>query len=238
MPDFATGLSRDALKGKRIGVYRGHSGAGKDVRVEQIITDTIQTLKSLGAEVIDPVEIDTEGMGTASSTVLYYEFKADLNSYLVSSGAPVKSLADIISFNEANAETVMPFFGQERMLKAQSQGELSDTKYLEALADSKRISQNGINNALETHRLDALIAPTRSPAWMTDNVSGDHSSGISSSSLAAVSGYASITVPAGDVLGLPVGVSFIGGEFSDAKLIQIAYAFEQASLARKPPQFD
>lgn len=238
LPDFAGELSKNALKGKRIGVYRGHSGAGRDVRVEQIVADTIETLKSLGAEVVDPVVIDTEGMSDASSAVLYYEFKTDLNSYLENSGAPVKSLAEIIVFNESHAETVMPFFGQERMLKAQSQGGLTDTQYLEALATSKRISQDGINGALETHHLDALIAPTRSPAWMTDNVNGDHSSGISSSTLAAVSGYASITLPAGDVLGLPVGISFIGGEFSDAKLIQLAYAFEQASQARKPPLID
>ena len=237
-PDFAAGLSKDALRGKRIGVYRGHSGAGKDVRVEQIIADTIETLKFLGAEVVDPVEIDTEGMGSASSTVLYYEFKTDLGKYLVGSGAPFKSQADIIEFNEANAATVMPLFGQERMLKAQDKGPLTDVEYLEALAESKRISQNGIDNALKTHKLDALIAPTRSPAWMTDNVNGDHSSGISSSSLAAVSGYASITLPAGNVLGLPVGISFIGGNFSDAKLIQLAYAFEQASQARKPPPID
>lgn len=238
LPDFAKGLSKDALKGKRIGVWRGHGGAGKDVRVDQIVADTIQTLESLGAEVVDPLEMDTQGMGSASSTVLYYEFKTDLNAYLQNSGASISSLADIIAFNEANAETVMPFFGQERMLKAQDQGPLTDEKYLEALVDSKRISQNAINTALHTHNLDALIAPTRSPAWMTDNVNGDHSSGISSSTLAAVSGYASITLPAGNVLGLPVGISFIGGEFSDAKLIQLAYAFEQASQARKPPPID
>ena len=238
LPDFAGGLSKDALKGARIGVYRGHSGAGNDARVDAIVANTIALLKSLGAEVVDPVEIDTEGMGTASSTVLYYEFKTDLNQYLESSGAPAKSLADIIAFNEAHAETVMPFFAQERMLKAQAQGQLTDAEYLEALATSKRIAQNGINKALEAHHLDAFIAPTRGPAWMTDNISGDHSSGISSSSLAAVSGYASITLPAGDVLGLPIGISFIGGEFSDAKLIQLAYAFEQAANARKPPLID
>ena len=233
--DFAANLSRDALKGARIGVYRGHSGAGNDARVEQIVADTIATLKSLGAEVVDPVDIDTEGMSDASRTVLYYEFKADLNAYLKSSGAPMKTMANIIEFNEEHADEVMPFFRQERMLTAQSKGPLSDPEYLEALAVSKRIAQTGINNALEEHNLDALIAPTRGPAWMTDNVSGDRSSGISSSSLAAVSGYASITLPAGDILGLPIGISFIGGEFSDAKLIQFAYALEQAGYVRQPP---
>ncbi len=235
LADFAANLSKDALRGKRIGVFRGHRGAGNDARVDQIVADTIATLKSLGAEVVDPVEIDTDGMSDASRKVLYYEFKADLNKYLESSDAPVRSLADIIAFNESNADTVMPFFGQERMLAAQAKGPLSDAQYLEALATSKRIAQNGIDTALDAHNLDAMIAPTRSPAWMTDLINGDQSSGISSSSLAAVSGYASITLPAGDVLGLPIGISFIGTEFSDAQLIQFAYAVEQAGYARKPP---
>jgi len=235
VPDYAANLSKDALKGARIGVFRGHSGAGNDVRVEQIVTDTISTLESLGAEVIDPVEIDKEGMGDASRTVLYYEFKADLNAYLESSGAPLRTMAEIIAFNEEHAGTVMPFFGQERMLAAEAKGPLTDQEYLDALAASKRISKMGLNYALETHDLDALIAPTRGPAWMTDNVSGDHSSGISSSSLAAISGYASITLPAGDIHGLPIGISFIGAEFSDAKLIQFAYALEQGGYKRQPP---
>ncbi|MDH5617552.1 MAG: amidase [Gammaproteobacteria bacterium] len=235
VPDFAANLSKDALKGARIGVLRTHSGAGNDVRVDQIILDTVATLESLGAEVIDPVEIDTEGMGAASRTVLYYEFKADLNAYLENSGAPMKTMADIIAFNNEHADEVMPFFGQERMLEAQSKGLLTDREYLDALALSKQISQAGVNNALAEYDLDALIAPTRGPAWMTDNVSGDHSSGISSSSLAAISGYASITLPAGDIHGLPIGVSFIGGEFSDAQLIQFAYALEQEGYKRVPP---
>lgn len=233
--DFAANLSRNSLDGARIGVFRDHSGAGNDARVEQIVANTISTLEFLGAEIVDPVEIDTNGMSNASRTVLYYEFKADLNNYLESTDAPISSLAGIIQFNDDHAPTMMPFFGQERMTLAESMGPLSDQAYIDALATSKRIAQAGINNALAAHKLDALIAPTRGPAWMTDNVSGDHSSGISSSSLAAVSGYASITIPAGDVLGLPIGISFIGGEFSDAKLIQFAYALEQAGYARKPP---
>jgi amidase len=235
IPDFAANLSTDALEGARIGVFRGHHGSGNDVRVEQIITDTIATLESLGAVVVDPVDIDKEGMGDASGTVLHYEFKADLNAYLENSGAPVKSLADIIAFNSQNADLVMPVFLQETLLEAESKGPLTDPDYLVALALSKQIAQNGIDGALADHNLDALIAPTRGPAWMTDDVSGDRSSGISSSSLAAVSGYASITVPAGDILGLPIGISFIGPEFSDATLIQFAYALEQAGYSRRPP---
>jgi amidase len=234
-PDFTAGLSVDALRGARIGVFRGHNGAGNDARVDQVLEDSIATLRSLGAEIVDPVEIDTAGMSAASREVLYHEFKADLNAYLERSGAPLKSLAEIIEFNNKHAATVMPFFGQERMLAAQERGSLGSPEYLEALADSKRIAQTGIDNALAEHELDALVAPTRGPAWMTDHVNGDRSSGISSSSLAAVAGYASITVPAGDVLGLPIGLSFIGGAFSDARLIQLAYAFEQAGYRRKPP---
>jgi amidase len=177
-------------------------------------------------------------MSEAQREVLYYEFKADLNAYLESSGAPIASLADIIAYNEANAATVMPFFGQERMLAAQAKGPLTEPEYLEALAASKRISQTAINETLAEHDLDALIAPTRGAAWMIDDVNGDHSSGISSSSLAAISGYASVTVPAGDILGLPIGVSFIGSEFSDAKLIRFAYALEQAGYTRKPPDIE
>jgi amidase len=221
VPDFAADLSTDALRGARIGVLRTHSGAGNDARVDQIVLDTIARLESLGAEIVDPVAIDTEGMSAASRTVLYAEFKADLNAYLQNSGAPIKSLAEIIRFNDEHADTVMPFFGQERMLAAQAMGTLDDPEYL---AD-----------ALLEHDLDALIAPTRGPAWMTDNVSGDHSSGISSSSLAAISGYPSITIPAGDILGLPIGISFIGPEFSDALMIQFAYALEQGGYQRRPP---
>ena len=235
LPDFSADLSKNALSGARIGVYRRHWGAGVDARVEKIVEETIATLKSLGAEIVDPVEIDTKGMGDAQHEVLYYEFKADLNAYLENSGAPIRNLAGVIEYNNTHAETVMPHFGQEAMLEAQSKGPLTDEVYLEALATSKRIAKDGIDNALEANNLDALIAPTRGTAWLTDHINGDQSTGISSSSLAAVSGYASITVPAGDIVGLPIGISFIGAAFSDASLIKLAYAFEQAGYKRKPP---
>jgi amidase len=238
VPDFAAGLSKDALQGKRIGVLRNHYGAGNDARVDHIVAETVARLKSLGAEVVDPVEVEKEGMGAAQGTVLHYEFKADLNAYLEGSGAPLKSLAEIIEFNQAHADTVMPHFGQETMIEAQAKGPLTDKEYLDALEASKRIARNAIDNALEAYHLDALIAPTRGPAWMTDHINGDQSSGISSSSLAAISGYASITIPAGEVVGLPIGISFIGGAFSDASLISMAYALEQAGYKRKPPFAD
>ena len=235
LPDFAADLSKNDLSGVRIGVYRNYGGAGVDARVDRILENTIATLESLGAEIIDPVEIDTEGMGKAQYEVLLYEFKADLNAYLENSAAPISSLAGIIEFNDAHAETVMPHFGQETMIEAEAKGPLSEAAYLEALATSKRIARNAVDNALDTNKLDALIAPTRGTAWLTDHINGDQSTGIYSSSLAAISGYASITVPAGDILGLPIGISFIGGAFSDASLIKIAYAFEQTGYQRKPP---
>ncbi len=238
LPDFVGELSENALDGARIGVYRGHYGAGEDARIEKIVEDTIVTLKSLGAEIVDPIDIDTKGMGSAQHEVLYYEFKADLNAYLENSGAAIKNLAGIIEYNDAHAETVMLHFGQEAMLEAQAKGPLSDEVYLKALVESKQISQAGINIALEPNHLDAVIAPTRGTAWLTDHINGDQSTGISSSSLAAVSGYASITVPAGDILGLPIGISFIGTAYSDANLIKLAYAFEQAGYKRKPPLDD
>jgi amidase len=235
--DYAQDLHADALRGKRIGVLRTHSGAGNDARIERILADSIALLEDAGAVIVDPVEITTEGMGDAEYEVLLYEFKADLNDYLESSGAPMLSLQAIIEFNAANAERVMPIFGQEIMELAQQKGPLTDPDYREALATSKRIAQEGIDTALQEHRLDALLAPSNGPAWLTDPVLGDHFS-VGSSSFAAVSGYASVTVPAGFVSGLPVGVSFIGGPFSEAVLLDIAYAFEQVSRVRRPPAFD
>lgn len=236
VPAYAENLDPDALAGRRIGVLRTYSGAGHDQRIDDIFEESIARLEAQGAIIVDPVEIDTEGLGDAEYEVLLYEFKADLNDYLAASNAPVRSLQAIIEFNSANAERVMPIFGQEIFELAQQKGPLTDVDYLEALTESKRIAQEGIDNALREHRLDALIAPSNGPAWLTDHVLGDHYS-IYSSSLAAVSGFASITVPAGYVSGLPVGVSFIGGAFSERALIEIAYAFEQADRVRRPPEF-
>ena len=234
LPDYAAGLRTDALQGKRIGVLRSYGGAGRNNAVEAIYTASIELLRSHGAIIVDPINIDTDGMGDAEFEVLLYEFKADLNQYFTESGAPVSSLSELIAFNEEHAADVMPIFGQELLLMADAKGPLSDEDYLQALADSKRIARNGIDNALETHELDALIAPSNAPAWLTDPINGDTFS-VGSSSLAAVSGYAGITVPAGQVQGLPVGLSFIGGAYSEAVLIQIAYAFEQLSNARQVP---
>jgi amidase len=234
VPDYAAGLSVEALRGKRIGVLRTYSGAGSDERIQEILGDSIDTLKSGGAEIVDPIQIDTEGMDDAEFEVLLYEFKADLNDYLMSSDAPMQSLEAVIEFNTANADSVMPFFGQDIMESAQRKGPLTDAAYLKALTSSKRIARGAIDGAMQKHELDALIAPSNGPAWLTDHVNGDHFS-IGSSSLAAVSGYPNVTVPAGHISGLPVGVSFFGAAFSEKALLEIAHAFEQASQARKPP---
>jgi amidase len=234
VPDYAAGLSVDALRGKRIGVLRTYSGAGSDQRIQKILGDSIDTLKSGGAEIVDPIQIDTEGMDDAEFEVLLYEFKADLNDYLMSSDAPMQSLEAVIEFNTANADSVMPFFGQDIMESAQRKGPLTDAAYLKALTSSKRIARGAIDGAMQKHDLDALIAPSNGPAWLTDHVNGDHFS-IGSSSLAAVSGYPNVTVPAGHISGLPVGVSFFGAAFSEKALLEIAHAFEHASQARKPP---
>ena len=234
VPDYAVDLDVELLRGRRIGVLRSYYGAGEDERIETILSDAIAHLRAGGAEIVDPIEIDTEGLGDAEYEVLLYEFKDGLDAYLEKSGAPYGSLQAIIDFNAANAEAVMPFFGQDILEQAQGKGPLTDPAYREALAKSRQIARGGLGEALGTHRLDAIVAPTNGPAWMTDHVLSDHFS-IGSSSLAAVSGYANVTVPAGFVSGLPIGISFIGGPFSERRLIEIAYAFEQASHARRPP---
>ena len=194
-------------------------------------------MRARGAEIVDPVGIDPARLAAASGAsliVLEYEFKNDLGRYLERSGAEVRSLADVIAFNEAHAERVMPFFGQELMEQAEATGTLSDDEYLEALATSKGIARELMRTALDTEALDALVAPTNGAAWVTDLARGD-SFHIGSASLAAISGFPSISVPAGFIEGLPVGISFIGEEWGEKELIAIAYAFEQASQARTPP---
>ena len=214
---------------------------GFDPAVDAIMEASLLVMKELGAELIDPANIETEEkLGETEVEVLLYEFKADLNAYLAGLGpdAPVKSLADCIAFNRVNQATVMPYFGQERMLKAQEKGPLSDDAYLKALETNHRLSRDeGIDAVMKAHHLDALVAPTAGPAWLIDWVNGDRYSGGGCSSTPAVAGYPHITLPAGYIFGLPVGISFFGGAFQEAKLIQYAYAFEQATQVRKPPQF-
>ena len=233
--DYTANLAADGLTGRRIGVVRSYYGAGSNPEVEAILTSSIKALEDGGAGIVDPTNLDTKGMGLAEDVVLRYEFKADLNAYLERSRAPIRTLDGIIAFNKSHADTVMPFFGQEIMLAARDEGPLTDTEYLDALEKGRGIARKAIDTALADNRLDALIAVSNGPAWMTDHVNGDTFS-IGSSSYAAVSGYPSITVPAGFVSGLPIGVSFIGPARSDKELIEIAYAFEQATGVRRAPE--
>jgi amidase len=232
--DYSANLTADGLRGKRIGVLRSFYGAGSNPNVEAIYEANIAALREQGAEIVDDIEIDTRGMSTAEGEVLSYEFKADLKQYFIDSSAPLESLADVIAFNEANADTVMPIFGQERFLAAEEKGPLTEQAYLDALADSKRIARDGIDGAFEEHGLDAIIAVSNGPAWMIDHANGD-AFHIGSSSLAAISGYPNITVPAGFASDLPIGLSFIGKPWNEKQLIEIAYAFEQATGARRAP---
>ncbi len=232
--DYSSNLTADGLRGKRIGILRSYHGAESNPHVEAIFEASVAALKEQGAETVDDIEYESDDLRDAEFEVLKYEFKADLNAYLETSAAPVESLADLIAFNEAHAETVMPIFGQEIFEMAAAMGPLSDPTYDEALESSRRIARSAIDDAMNEHGLDALIVPTNGPAWMIDHVNGDNY-GIGSSSLAAISGYPSITVPAGFVSGLPIGVSFIGKAWNEKQLIEIAYAFEQAVGARRAP---
>jgi len=238
LPDYAADLRSDALIGKRIGILRTYFGAGSDARVEKILKESADLLQANGAEIVDPVEIDINGLGDARYQVLLYEFKTDLNAYLESSNASRGSLEEIIEFNTTNAESVMPIFGQDILEDSQAKGPLTEPDYIEALEEILRVTRNAIDAALSEHELDALIAPSNGPAWMTDHVNGDVAFGIGSSTFAAVSGYSNITVPAGFVSGLPIGMSFIGTAFSEKTLIEIAYAFEQAGVVRRPPPLE
>jgi amidase len=204
------------------------------------MNDLIGELKKLGAVIVDPADIPTSGKFDDSELeVLLYEFKADLNAYLTALGTrtPVHSLKEIIDFNEKNREKEMPYFGQDLFIKAEAKGPLTDKKYLRALQKNHLLSRTqGIDFVIRKHQLDALIAPTGGPAWPTDWINGDHFTG-GYSSASAVAGYPHITVPAGFVFGLPVGLSFFGAAWSEPKLIKFAYAFEQATKARRPPRF-
>ena len=235
--NYLASLDANGLRGARLGVARKFMGNNADV--DKLMELTITILKQRGAEIIDPADIPSQGMGEAENEVLLYEFKADLNAYLASRGttSKVKTLADVISFNDANRTTEMPWFNQELLLQAEKKGPLTDKSYLEALAKSKRLARaEGVDAVMKEHHLDAIIAPTAGPAWLIDWVNGDHDTG-GCSTPAAVAGYPHITVPAGFVHGLPIGLSFFGEAWTEPKLLKLAYGFEQATKARRPPQF-
>ncbi|MGB3565451.1 MAG: amidase [Thermoanaerobaculia bacterium] len=236
--DYTRFLDADGLRGARIGVARQYFGFHPEV--DKLMEAALEAMKGLGAVLVDPADIPTRGkFDDAEFEVLLYEFKADLNSYLAGLGesAPVRTLAEIIDFNEQNADRQMPYFGQDLFYQAEEKGLLTSPDYLRALKKSRRLSrEEGIDAVMDTNRLDAVIAPTGGPAWTTDLVNGDHFLG-GSSSAAAVAGYPNLTVPAGFVRGLPVGISFFGRAWSEPTLIKLAYAFEQTTQSRQPPEF-
>jgi len=238
LKDYTQFLNKDGLRGARLGVARKYFGFSD--RVDKLMNDLIAEMKKMGAVIVDPADIPTSGKFDDSELeVLLYEFKSDLNKYLgqLGSSSQVHSLKEVIAFNERNRDREMPYFGQDLFIKAEAKGPLTEKKYRQALAKNHLLSRTqGIDFVMRKHRLDAMIAPTGGPAWPTDWINGDHFTG-GYSSASAVAGYPHITVPAGYVFGLPVGISFFGGAWSESKLIKYAYAFEQATKVRQPPRF-
>jgi amidase len=236
--DYTQFLDPDGMRGARIGVARNFFGFNE--KVDQLMDGSIEAMKHLGAEIVDPADtVTADKLRETEFEVLLYEFKADLNTYLAGLGpdAPAHSLKDVIKFNERRSHEVMPHFGQDILLKAEEKGPLSDEVYINALEKNQRLARGeGIDATLREYQLDAIVAPSGGPAWLTDLVNGDHHSG-GSSSPAAVAGYPNITVPAGYVRGLPVGISFFTGAYQEPTLIKLAFAFERATKVRQPPQF-
>jgi amidase len=236
--DYAKFLDPDALKGKRIGVVR--KLAGGDPQVKALLDHAISVLRARGATVVDNVKIPhVDDYGHAESTVLLYEFKHGVDAYLATrKGLKVHSLADLIAFDNTHAAEEMPWFGQELFNEAESKGPLTDKVYRDALAKLKKLAgPEGIDAAMHAEHLDALFAPAQDPAWRIDLVTGDPGGTASAYGPAAVAGYPSITLPAGFVHGLPVGMLFFGRKWSEPALIGMAYAYEQATRARRDPEF-
>jgi amidase len=236
--DYTKALDPAGLGGTRLGVARNMAGFHPDT--DRLFDESVAEMKRRGAEIVDPADVpNVKELGDPEFEVLLYEFKAGLEAYLASLGpkAKVKTLAEAVAFNERNREREMPYFGQEIFVKAVEKGPLATPAYRKALEKCGRLSRKqGLDAVLDRHRLDALVAPTGAPAWVIDPVSGDHFVG-GNSTPAAVSGYPSVTVPMGFVFGLPVGLSFIGRAWSEALLVRLAFAFEQATRHRRPPRF-
>jgi amidase len=236
--DYTPFLDPNGLKGARLGVVRKYFGFND--AVDQLMNNLIDEIKRAGADITDPADIPTIGKFDDSElTVLMYELKADLAAYFARLGdtAPVTSLKDVIEFNEKHRNKEMPYFGQDIFLKSEEKGPLTSKEYLDALANNRKLTRaDGIDLVMDKFKLDALLAPTGGPAWLTDLINGDHASG-GSSNAAAVAGYPNINVTAGYLYGLPVGISFFGRAWSEPTLLKIAYAFEQLTKARQKPMF-
>jgi amidase len=236
-PDYTKFLDPGGLKNARLGVVRKYFGFND--AVDQLMNSLLGEMKQAGAEIVDPADIPTIGKFDESElSVLLYELKADLAAYLARRGnTTVKNLKDVIEFNERNRDREMPYFGQDLFVKSEQKGPLSSKEYLDALALNHQLSRTeGIDFIMDKFKLDALVAPTAGPAWVTDLINGDHAAG-GSSSAPAVAGYPNINVTAGYLWGLPVGISFFGRAWSEPTLLRIAYAFEQLTKARQKPRF-
>lgn len=235
--DYSNYLQTGALAGKRIGVMR--SLFGRNSEVDTLMEAQFEVMRSAGATIIDLDIRNTPEINAAEYEVLLFEFKDGLNKYLTQRGSFYQSLEHLIVFNDVNRDTQMPHFGQEIFIEAQAKADLQDPAYLAALTTAKTGSQSILDGALQTHDLDAIVAPSNGPGWLIDLDNGDNGSSVnyvSSSGLAAISGYPAITVPAGYINDLPVGISFMGSAFSEPVLIGIAYDFEQKTMARRAPQ--
>ena len=238
LTDYARFCDPDGLKGARIGVARKYFGFND--AVDALMEQSLDAMKRQGATLIDPADIETLGKFDESELLVFmYELKADLNAYLATLGphAPVRTLKEIIDFNDRNRQKEMPYFGQDLFLKAEAKGPLTEKAYLDALEKNRQLARTeGIDATMDKHHLDAIVAPTGGPAWITDLVNGDHVAG-GSSNAAAVAGYPNINVTAGFISALPVGISFFGRAWSEPTLIRLAFAFEQTVKARHAPRF-
>jgi amidase len=236
--DYTQFCDPNGLKGARIGVARKYFGFS-DI-VDALMEQSLDVIKKQGATLVDPADVETLGKFDESELLVFmYELKADLNAYLarLGPGAPVHNLKEIIDFNDRNHQKEMPYFGQDLFLKAEAKGPLTEKAYLDALEKNHQLARTeGIDATMDKYKLDAIVAPTGGPAWLTDLINGDHVAG-GSSNAAAVAGYPNINVTAGFLFGLPVGISFFGRAWSEPTLIRLAFAFEQATKARQAPRF-
>ena len=238
LTDYSQFCDPNGLKGARIGVARKYFGFSENV--DALMERSLDAMKKQGATLIDAADIETLGKFDETELLVFmYELKADLNSYLARLGpnAPVHTLKEIIDFNERNRQKEMPYFGQDLFVKAEAKGPLTEKEYTDALAKNHQLARTeGIDATMDKFHLDAIVAPTGGPAWLTDLIDGDHVGG-GSSNAAAVAGYPNINVTAGFISGLPVGISFFGRAWSEPTLIRLAYAFEQTTKARQAPRF-
>lgn len=236
--DYTQFLDPKELQGKRIGVARKYFGFSDTV--DALMESVLDVLKKQEATLIDPADIETFGkFGDSELEMFLYELKADLNAYLSRlTTSPVRSLKEVIAFNESHRQEEMPYFGQDIFLKSEAKGPLSEKAYVDLVEKNRRLARiEGIDALMDRNKLDAIVAPTAGPAWLTDLINGDNPAGGGSSSAAAVAAYPSVAVPAGFIGGLPVCISFFGRAWSEPVLISLAYAFEQATKVRKAPQF-